>query len=294
MFRKHLVYFYRFAIPAPCNDESYLFDKYRIENSKDNYKDFRRHGVLFIADRLDNKHIHGRLIKIRVGRVRRINVPDGKEWYELVKNSNGIEQEAHVLLSPSDKIMLTEYNSDAFGILPRYVFQYFMDTLDCSSTSMFFSKLMLPDSFAKMLQSKSMNLLKFSVKGDLTEILDELGFSIGNVLAGDEGELPVSLMIRAEYGHRAMLDESAIKKLISKFGRRGVHTRNAVIETEEGYFTLLTNTLLNGEINYDEEADNSDQNVQNQMKSVFETKNEDAKRALEIVEREELDFYGQE
>ena len=290
--RKHLVYFYRFDIPEPCRDLKWLLTNYSMSNSEQNYKEFKGHGVLFVADGIDGNYLYGRLVKIRVGRVKRINVPQHSEWYELVKSNNGIEQEAHTLISTSDKIMITEYNDDAFRILPQYIFDYFKLTISCVSENMHFAKLVLPESFEKLMNSKYMLTLKLAVAGDLTNVLEGLGFVTGKIIAGGDGELPFSLNVTTKYDHsRKMLVREEVDRLLSLLKHRSVTTREASIETEEGLFKLLYNTLLNDEIFYDNDSEGRDAEASSELRKAFERKYKVAREALEIIEKGELDYW---
>jgi len=265
-----------------------------MDNSGNNYKQQGRHGILFIADSVDNDYLLGRLVKIRVGRVRRINIPDHKEWYETVKNENGIEQEAHAIISPLDEIMLTEYNSEAFGILPRYIFDYFRETMNCPSREMLFSKLTLPKAFEELVSSKALNIFKFSVQGDLTQLMEDLGFTPSKIIMGNHQEIPVSLSLSAKYEKRSIMTREGLEKLIGLFKRGNMHTKNAAIETEKGYFSLISATLLNEEIFYDSEIENSDSEAFKELRRAYQLKCEVAKEALEIIEKESLDYYGED
>lgn len=289
--RKHLAYFYRFKMPASCNDVKSIFENYKVINAEDNYRSRGKHGILFIADAVENEYVFGRILKIRLGRVRRINLPGHNEWYDYIKKENGIEQEAHVLISLKDEIMLTEYNSEAFGILPQYIFDYFRETINCRSEEMRFAKLTLPQAFEKLVTSREIDTLKINVQGDLTGVMDDLGFANGKVIRGGENEIPISLNLTARYSKRGILTRENLNKLVETFRRKGLKTKTAVMETEKGYFSLISDTLLNGEIFYDNEVESSDSQAFNSMKALFVDKTTVVKEALELVMKESLDYY---
>lgn len=278
-------------MPPSCNYPNIIYENYKFDNLKFNYRSRGKHEILFIADRIEAEYVFGRILKIRLGRVRRINLITPSEWYDSIKRDNGIEQEAHVLISPKDEIMLTEYNSEAFGILPQYIFDYFSETMNCPSKEMKFAKLTLPQAFEKLVTSKELNTLKISVQGDLTGVMDDLGFTNGKVIRGKENEIPIALNLTAKYAKRGILKREVLDKLVGTFRRKGIKTKTAVLETEQGYFSLISDTLLNGEIFYDNEEEYSDNDAYNSMEALLKDKQDIVKEALEIIVKQSLDYY---
>ena len=81
---KHLVYFYRFKLTDGIISDTDFHNFFLVDNARTNSRERQQNLILYISDKHEDSFLFGRLVKIRVGTTRRINVDDGKEWYEQV------------------------------------------------------------------------------------------------------------------------------------------------------------------------------------------------------------------
>ena len=110
---EHLVYFYKFIIEGMTErDTDFIMQKFIKKSSNKNAVMLKKNYMLFIADiKIEDGIIGGRIIKIRTGLYRRINIDDGNEWFEELKRQNAIEFETYVVLNLKLNTMIATYNS---------------------------------------------------------------------------------------------------------------------------------------------------------------------------------------
>lgn len=257
---EHLVYFYKFIIEGmPERDTDFIMQKFIKKNSNKNAVMLRKNYMLFIADiKIEDGIIGGRIIKIRTGLYRRINIDDGNEWFEELKRQNAFEFETYVVLNLKLNTMIATYNSDSFGIMDKNIQNYFKKILNRHDNSIRIAPLALPDAIKLLLESKYVEKAEFYLKGDQVRILEDMmGEGLRNIILGDKVDPLISISIKANYVE-ASKKIDYFKKIIDYFTSRKYKIspdQKAILQTETGYYSLIRDTLLNDLVTYDEDSE---------------------------------------
>ena len=297
----HLVYFYKFIVPGIYSVDPLMRDfSASVDNIKNNSKLLRKNYVLFIADKkIDNDKLIGRLLKINIGLFRRINMNNGKEWLEKIREDNGIVYETYVFINLKEKVMAATYNSESFGILDKTIINYFYDVLNIQNKKEIRIKaLALPDDINKLLKSEIVNKIEFKLIGDeVRSIQDSIGEGARDIILGDKTEPILSITLHAKYiqGKKSL---NSFKQIINYFVQKKSNNKNkknynkekGMIETETGYYSLIQPTILNDIITYDDQSEYDVNNtVFDELMKSIDRKKDDIKNAIEISEKEVID-----
>ncbi len=256
----HLVYFYKFIIEGFTELETdYLMQKFTKKNSNQNAVMLRKNYMLFIADlKVKDGIIGGRIIKIRTGLYRRINIDDGNEWFEELKRQNAFEFETYVVINLNLNTMIATYNSDSFGIMDKNIQSYFKKILNTHDNSIRIAPLALPDAIKLLLESKYVDKAEFYLKGDQVRIIEDLmGSGLKDVILGEKNDPLISISFKANY-EKASKTINNFKKIIDYFTSRNYkisRDQKAILQTETGYYSLIRDTLLNDLVTYDEDSE---------------------------------------
>lgn len=257
---EHLVYFYKFIIEGMTErDTDFIMQKFIKKSSNKNAVMLKKNYMLFIADiKIEDGIIGGRIIKIRTGLYRRINIDDGNEWFEELKRQNAIEFETYVVLNLKLNTMIATYNSDSFGIMDKNIQNYFKKILNTHDNSIRIAPLALPDAIKLLLESKYVEKAEFYLKGDQVRILEDMmGEGLKNIILGDKVDPLISISIKANYAEASNKIDN-FKKIIDYFTSRKYKIRldqKAILQTETGYYSLIRDTLLNDLVTYDEDSE---------------------------------------
>ena len=257
---EHLVYFYKFIIEGMTErDTDFIMQKFIKKSSNKNAVMLKKNYMLFIADiKIEDGIIGGRIIKIRTGLYRRINIDDGNEWFEELKRQNAFEFETYVVLNLKLNTMIATYNSDSFGIMDKNIQNYFKKILKARDNSIRIAPLALPDAIKLLLESKYVEKAEFYFKGDQVRILEDMmGEGLKNIILGDKVDPLISISIKANYAEASNKIDN-FKKIIDYFTSRKYKIRldqKAILQTETGYYSLIRDTLLNDLVTYDEDSE---------------------------------------
>ncbi len=292
---EHIVFFYRFRM-VNLNPED-LKEKFIPKNSKGNSLQLKRNYALFVIDKvIEDNLVAGRFLKINVGLYKRINIEDGNEWIEKIKKENGIEFESYLLIDFEKKVMCATYNTESFGILDRSMNNYFKNVFKSKTTYIEIKPLALPEAFNRLISSK--NLLKVEIKlsgENLPAFLDSQGEGPGRLLSinQDDAIVSASTVIKYEKNNKSLESyKDTIKKLFENRSQFDSKKDKIIIETETGYYSIIKPTLLNDTVNYDDESEyDRNEGVYNEMRNSINRKESDISKAIELSEKEELDYY---
>jgi hypothetical protein len=240
-------------------DTDFIMQKFIKKSSNKNAVMLKKNYMLFIADiKIEDGIIGGRIIKIRTGLYRRINIDDGNEWFEELKRQNAIEFETYVVLNLKLNTMIATYNSDSFGIMDKNIQNYFKKILNTHDNSIRIAPLALPDAIKLLLESKYVEKAEFYLKGDQVRILEDMmGEGLKNIILGDKVDPLISISIKANYAEASNKIDN-FKKIIDYFTSRKYKIRldqKAILQTETGYYSLIRDTLLNDLVTYDEDSE---------------------------------------
>lgn len=316
------VYFYGFQVPRlflssaqvicqyqNVRNKSQLTTKFSqifsVCNSKTNSIQRKKHLMLFVADEDDGSGtVQGRLIKIKQGKAKRVDVDNGKEWLEELRRTNGLEEETYVLIKLNEGVMIAEFNSAAFGILAERNSFYFNDVLKINNTVL--KPLGLPDAFKRLIDSKFLEGYNFNIDdGDkrLSELLFGQSFGgwmrkhIGNQTKRNGGKVKVSVDVRftAQEANFSKEELEDAKKAVD-FDKDDGKIDQAEVITENGIFSLISKTFINDTIEYDEEAVDMEETLFNEMETVYDRKKDDVVKAVKIEmpknSQHPLDFFS--
>ncbi len=316
------VYFYGFQVPRLFLSPAQVICQYQnvrnksqsttkfsqifsVCNSKTNSIQKKKHLMLFVADEDDGSgRVQGRLIKIKQGKAKRVDVDNGKEWLEELRRTNGLEEETYVLIRLNEGVMMAEFNSAAFGILAERNSSYFNDVLKINSTVL--KPLGLPDAFKRLIDSNFLEGYNFKIDdGDkrLSELLFGQSFGgwmrkrIGNQTKRNGGKVKVSVDVRftAQEANFSKEELEDAKRAVN-FDKGDGKIDQAEIITENGIFSLISKTFINDTIEYDEEADDMEETLFNEMETAYDRKIDDVSKAVKIEmpqnSQHPLDFFS--
>lgn len=299
---EHLVYFYKFIIEGLTErNADYLMQKFTKKNSNQNAVMLRKNYMLFIADiKIEDGIIGGRIIKIRTGLYRRINIDDGNEWFEELKRQNAFEFETYVVINLKLNTMIATFNSDSFGIMDKNLQNYFKKILNTHDNSIRITPLALPDAIKLLLESRYVDKAEFYLKGDQVRILEDLlGKGLKDIILGENTDPLLSISLKANY-KKDSKGIDPFKKIIEYFTSRNYkisRDQKAILQTETGYYSLIRDTLLNDLVMYDEGSEEVlNSKVFGILLDCMMTKKnlENVKKSIEISEKDGNmleDFY---
>lgn len=247
--------------------------------------------MLFVADEDDGSgKIYGRLIKIKQGKAKRVDVDNGKEWLEELRRSNGLEEETHVLVLLKEGVMVAENYSAAFGILSERNSTYFNNILKINNTVL--KPLGLPEAFKRLIDSKYLKGYSFDLD-DSDKKVSELVFGqsyggwmrkhLGNTPRQKDGKVKVTIDVKfsAQEANFTKEELEAAKKAIDSDSEEG-KIKQADVITENGIFSLISKTFINDLIQYDEDAQDNEKHLFQELESAYERKKNDIEKAVKV------------
>ncbi|MGC8622188.1 MAG: hypothetical protein ACP5U0_09765 [Caldisphaera sp.] len=296
---EHIIFFYRFKMVNLTPDD--IKKTFISQNSKNNSWQLRRNYALFIIDKIISDNIiEGRYLKINVGLYRRINIDKGDEWIEQIRRDNGIEFESYLVIDFIKRVMAATYNTESFGILDKSMNNYFRKVfngiLKNENSYVEIKPLALPDAVNKLLNSKVVQKIEIKLSGEtLPAFLDLQGEGPGGLLSinKDDAIISASTILKYEKDKKSLEPiKKIIKTLVGNKSKFDTKNDRIIIETETGYYSLIKPTLLNDTIIYDDESEyDRNEGVYSEMLKSIDRKESELSKAIELSEREELDFY---
>ena len=275
---------------------------FSVCNSKNNCVQQKKHLMLFIADEDDGSgRVNGRLVKIRQGKAKRVNVDIGEEWLEELIRSNGIEDETFVTIFLNEGVMVAEFNGSAFKILSEANATYFDNVLKVNNTVL--KPLALPDWYRRLVDSKRLDGYRFNID-DNDRRVSELVFGqsyggwmkkhLGRQNQGGKVRMTLEVRFTAEEQNMSEEELNNAKKAVAEDKKKG-RMKQADIITENGIFSLISPTFINETIEFDEESDEIQNEIFDQMEFAYNKRKNDIEKAATIEMPEDnqrdLDFF---
>jgi hypothetical protein len=193
------IYPLQYRLSGTENSSENLFNIFKRENARNNLiKDFS-YPMLLIIDRIRNNFVCGKFLKLREDPPSIINLIDGIERNISIADNENIIEITHFIMNTADKLLLTEYNFQAWRLCCNPLKTYLDKRFDTTDNEVL--PIIDKDTFAKLEGEDIINTFRIKIANYNPEELERIfGYNVLRMLSIFSSNRRASIEVIARKG----------------------------------------------------------------------------------------------